>query len=123
MAGAAAETREGEAEGGLIERDNAAEHSYFIDQPSGSLYMIEADLGQHLEEILDDLIASGRYRSKDDVLREGVRLVQEREARLSAVDEAVRRGLADVEAGRTRLAADVFDQLAARYEKLKARGH
>lgn len=85
--------------------------------------MIEADLGQKLEDVLDELVASGRYRSKDDVLRDGVRLVQEREARLVAVDEAVRRGLDDVEAGRARPAADVFDHLTAKYDTTKARGH
>lgn len=85
--------------------------------------MIEADLGQKLEDVLDELVASGRYPTKNDVLRDGVRLVQEREARLVAVDEAVRRGLGDVEAGRLRPSADVFDDLVAKYDTTKALGH
>ena len=43
---------------------------------------ISADLGEHLEAVVNDLVANGRYNSKSEVLREGVRLVEEREARI-----------------------------------------
>ena len=39
------------------------------------------DLG-NLEQSVERLVASGRYNSKSEVLREGVRLVEEREKRL-----------------------------------------
>jgi antitoxin ParD1/3/4 len=42
---------------------------------------ISADLGSNLESYVTSLVTSGRYHSKSEVLREGVRLVQEREAR------------------------------------------
>lgn len=77
--------------------------------------MISADLGRTLESFVAQLVASGRYNSKSEVLREGVRLVQEREARLATLDAALARGLADAEAGRTRPAAEVFDRLEAKY--------
>ena len=60
-------------------------------------------------------MASGRYGSKSEVLREGVRLVEEREKRLALLDAALERGLADFDAGRTHAAEDVFDELARRY--------
>ena len=82
--------------------------------------MISADLGRQLEGFVADLVKAGRYNSKSEVLREGVRLVQEREARLAALDAAVARGLADAEAGRTRPAADVFDRLEAKYRAAAA---
>ena len=44
---------------------------------------ISADLGEKLEAVVNDLVANGRYNSKSEVLREGVRLVQEREAALA----------------------------------------
>jgi antitoxin ParD1/3/4 len=78
--------------------------------------MISADLGRSLESFVAQLVASGRYNSKSEVLREGVRLVQEREARLAALDAALARGLADAEAGRTKPAAEVFDRLEAKYK-------
>ena len=76
---------------------------------------ISADLGEMLESYVDGLVKSGRYHSKSEILREGVRLVQEREARLAALDQAIARGLADAEAGRTKPAAEVFDRLEAKY--------
>ena len=59
--------------------------------------MISADLGSKLEQVVTDLVESGRYNSKSEVLREGVRLVQEREARLAALDAAIAESLAEAE--------------------------
>jgi antitoxin ParD1/3/4 len=77
--------------------------------------MISADLGQQLESFVSKMVESGRYNSKSEVLREGVRLVQDREARLAALDAAIARGLADADAGRTQPADAVFDRLEAKY--------
>ena len=82
---------------------------------------ISADLGTHLEEYVNELVTKGRYNSKSEVLREGVRLVQEREAKLAALDAAIARGLADVEAGRVKPAEEVFDRLEAKYKAKAAR--
>lgn len=79
--------------------------------------MISADLGEQLERFVARLVAAGRYGSKSEVLREGVRLIQDREARLAALDAAIRRGLADAEAGRTAPAEEVFDRLEAKYRE------
>lgn len=72
------------------------------------------DLG-NLEGVVTELVKSGRYNSKSEVLREGVRLVQEREMKLTALDASIRRGLADSEAGRVKPADEVFDRLEAKY--------
>ncbi len=77
--------------------------------------MISAELGQQLEGFVSKLVESGRYNSKSEVLREGVRLVQEREARLAALDASIARGLDDAVVGRTRPADAVFDRLEAKY--------
>jgi antitoxin ParD1/3/4 len=61
---------------------------------------ISADLGPLLEDYVSQLVHKGRYNSKSEVLREGLRLVQEREKRLEALDLAIARGIADAEAGR-----------------------
>jgi antitoxin ParD1/3/4 len=77
--------------------------------------MISADLGRQLESFVAELVDTGRYNSKSEVLREGVRLIHERETRLAALDASIGRGLADVEAGRTKPAEDVFDRLESKY--------
>jgi antitoxin ParD1/3/4 len=75
---------------------------------------VSADLGETLESVVNELVSSGRYHSKSEVLREGVRLVQEREARLAALDASIARGLADADAGRAKPGSDVFDRLEAK---------
>ncbi|MDR2880278.1 MAG: type II toxin-antitoxin system ParD family antitoxin [Azoarcus sp.] len=80
--------------------------------------MISADLGKPLEAFVQQLVDTGRYGSKSEVLREGVRLVQDRETRLTALDASIMRGLADADAGRTHDADDVFNELRARYQAM-----
>jgi len=53
---------------------------------------------------VERMVASGNYQNASEVLREGLRLVQAREAeqaaRLAALRESVAVGLADIDAGR-----------------------
>jgi antitoxin ParD1/3/4 len=81
---------------------------------------MSADLGKTLEKFVTKLVATGRYHSKSEVLREGVRLIQEREARLAALDVSIMRGLADADAGRVKSTSHVFDNLESRL-KAKAK--
>jgi antitoxin ParD1/3/4 len=73
------------------------------------------DLGSRLEEAVTQLVRKGRYNSRSEVLREGVRLVEEREARLAELDASIERAIADSEAGRVRDAEEVFSELIAKY--------
>jgi len=79
---------------------------------------MSADLGKTLEKFVTKLVATGRYHSKSEVLREGVRLIQEREARLAALNASIARGVADADGGRVKSTAEVFDRLES---KLKAK--
>ena len=79
---------------------------------------ISADLGANLEAVVEDLVKNGRYNSKSEVLREGVRLVQEREAELAELNASLDRGIADVKAGRVRPAEEVFAELRAKYQAM-----
>lgn len=60
--------------------------------------------------LVEQLVASGRYQNASEVLRDGLRLVEEREqtrsARLAILREAVATGVADIEAGRFRQFSD-----------------
>lgn len=63
-------------------------------------------LTDHQAELIDRLVKSGRYQNASEVLRDGLRLVERMEgearARLKALREAARVGIADAEAGRYR---------------------
>lgn len=60
----------------------------------------------HQADFIEHLVDSGRYQNASEVLREGLRKVETEEkearARLKALREAVRVGIADVDAGRYR---------------------
>ena len=46
-------------------------------------------LGEHFEQIIEKSIQSGRYASASEVIREGLRLVDEREQKIKILREAI----------------------------------
>jgi antitoxin ParD1/3/4 len=74
--------------------------------------------GQHFEAFIQAQLASGRYHDESEVVRDALRLMEDRERRLAAVDAAIERGLADVDAGRVHDADAVFDALEDRYTRM-----
>jgi antitoxin ParD1/3/4 len=68
------------------------------------------------EKVISDLVASGRYQNASEVLREGLRLIEERDSReaakLKILQAAARAGFADFAEGRfTELERDAIDDL------------
>jgi antitoxin ParD1/3/4 len=63
-------------------------------------------LTDYQAELVERLVSSGRYQNASEVLREGLRLVEDQEAegkaRVKALRDAARVGIADIEAGRYR---------------------
>ncbi|OYW17718.1 MAG: CopG family transcriptional regulator, partial [Burkholderiales bacterium 12-64-5] len=59
-------------------------------------------LTDHQADLVERLVASGRYQNASEVLREGLRLIEGREAedgaRLVALRDAARVGAADIDA-------------------------
>ena len=49
-------------------------------------------LGTHLEAFVQESVASGRYNNVSEVIRAGVRLLEEREKALKQLDEALLEG-------------------------------
>jgi len=68
-------------------------------------------LTDHHEQIIETLVSKDRYQNASEVLRDGLRLVEEREAnhaaKLQALREAARVGFTDLDEGRYR---DVNDE-------------
>jgi antitoxin ParD1/3/4 len=73
-------------------------------------------LTDHHEELLERLVASGRYQNASEVLREGLRLVESKEAedaaKLTALRAAAQEGIDDIEAGRYK-DFESFDEMEA----------
>ena len=78
------------------------------------------DLGPDLETYVADLVRDGRYGSRLDLLREGVRLLESRDRPAIELDLAIARGLTDAEAGRVSPSRSVAERLTAKYKHLSA---
>lgn len=75
-------------------------------------------LNPHLEQVVNDLVVSGRYQSASEVLREGLRLLEQREAEESAkaVDlrKTISTGLTSLEEGDlTQVGAENLERFTA----------
>lgn len=80
---------------------------------------MNVSLTAHLEKLVGDKVASGRYGSASEVVREALRLLEEQEqarnTQLDVLKRAVAAGVAELKAG-TR----VFD--SGMVERIKTRG-
>ena len=78
------------------------------------------ELGDQLSSFVTDLIKTGRYNSKSEVVRDGLRLLQEREqirqVKLDEIRQAFREG---INSGRGNTANAVFDRLEVKYKKME----
>ncbi len=67
-------------------------------------------LTAHHESLIETLVSTGRYQDASEVLREGLRLIEQREAReaakLQALQTAAQAGFADLDQGRYREVQD-----------------
>ena len=82
-------------------------------------------LTQHHEEIIDDLVKSGRYQNASEVLREGLRLIERRKrlaaTRPEALKVAAQQGFADLDQGRyTDVSDDALDDFISACSSLHA---
>jgi len=80
--------------------------------------MLSAELGTTLEKYVGDLVAHGRYGSKSEVLREGVRLVQDREEQRAWLASQLDKALAASRTDDGTPADQVFDRLERKYEAM-----
>ncbi len=72
-------------------------------------------LGAHFESFVQAQLASGRYNNASEVLRDALRLMEDRERRTAALNAAIARGTADADAGRFVEADPLFDRLEQKY--------
>lgn len=74
-------------------------------------------LGQHFESFVQKQLKSGRYSSASEVVRDALRLMEEREELRTVQLENLRKQLkAGIDSGPSIPADKVFDRLEAKYQ-------
>lgn len=73
------------------------------------------DLGAEFEAKVDALVAQGRFASREDVVREGLRLIEERERTERALLDSAVAAAAEADEVGWLDADEVFDRLQRRY--------
>ncbi len=80
---------------------------------------MNVSIGERWEQFVDQTVKAGRYGSASEVVREGLRLVEEREARLTALRTTID---ASIAAAGEVTDAQLDDALAQRSRELAQQG-
>lgn len=80
---------------------------------------MNVSIGDRWEGFVEELVKGGRYSSASEVMREGLRLVEEREARLHALHQTLDAAIAE---GGKQSAAEVKAALDAKQADMKKAG-
>src|SRR3954468_15966904 len=81
---------------------------------------MNVSVGERWEGFIERVVRAGRYGSSSEVVREGLRLVEEREAKLLALRQTLN---ASIEAGGVVSEAEIDAALAAKSAELEAQGY
>ena len=100
---------------------------YVEERERGGIFLVSqgkphsVDLTPDLEIAIRRRVESGAYKSDLDVIRAGLRALdrddEEKARRLTQLDAAIARGIADADAGRVHPADEVFRQLRERVSR------
>jgi antitoxin ParD1/3/4 len=84
---------------------------------------MNVSLTPELEQIINTKVQSGLYNSASEVVRDGIRLLQQRdemrELKLDALRTEIQKGVDDLEAGRFRDGREVMAEKRERLLKMK----
>jgi antitoxin ParD1/3/4 len=78
---------------------------------------MNVSIGQRWEGFVENAVKSGRYGSASEVVREGLRLVEEREAKLQALRDTLNASIAEGGHGTDDDVAATLDATAAELAK------
>jgi antitoxin ParD1/3/4 len=94
---------------------------YYDSHESGDLEVMPSSytIGAHFEHFVKEQVEGGSYASASEVIRDGLRLLEEEQQRRQAVIDGLR---GEIEKGRRsgkpKPAADVLDRLERKYTKM-----
>jgi antitoxin ParD1/3/4 len=75
-------------------------------------------LSSHFETFVREQVESGRYNNASEVVRAGLRLLEDEQNRLQLQNQAMRAAIeAGLNSGASISADDVFDRLETKYKK------
>lgn len=81
---------------------------------------MNVSIGARWESFVDSVVEEGRYASASEVVREGLRLVEEREAKLKALRKTIQAAIADGDG----VGEEEMDRLLdTEQERLRAEGY
>ena len=80
---------------------------------------MNVSIGKRWEEFVEGVVQDGRYGSASEVVREGLRLVEEREAKLAALRQTIEASIAE---GGARSQDEVSAALSAKAQALATEG-
>ena len=76
-------------------------------------------LGDHFERLIDELVKGGRYNNASEVVREGLRLLEDCETLRRLKVEEIRRSIEESrQSGVTLSEEEVFGPLEAKYQAM-----
>jgi antitoxin ParD1/3/4 len=76
-------------------------------------------LGNHFEEFIDDQVASGRFNNASEVVRAGLRLLEDKEKPTALSLDDVRRLIQEgIISGPSKPVVEVLDRLEKKYRRL-----
>lgn len=81
---------------------------------------MNVSLPPRLGKFIDGLVKSGRYGSASEVVREGVRILHDREENLRRLRREIDRGIAQLDRGEGIPAEQALRQLRARLRRRKS---
>ena len=80
---------------------------------------MNVSIGKRWEEFVEGVVQDGRYGSASEVVREGLRLVEEREAKLAALRQTIEASIAE---GGARSKEEVGAALSTKARALASEG-
>jgi len=81
---------------------------------------MDVSIDENLTDFVESIVKSGRYGSASEVVREGLRLVEAREAKLQALREMIDQSIAE---GGENTSDDVRKALKAKGDELAKAGY